>query len=78
MSLLESINLEGWEKPAEKQFKRMFVNQAGKAKDRIFDEISEEVCDSNDNIHLANRYFHNKKSLLKDKLGDIVSYLNHE
>ena len=52
----------------EKQFQRMFVNRMETVKISIFDKISEEVCGSSDHTYLASRYFHNKKSIRKEKL----------
>ena len=66
---LESVHLAGLEKPGEKQFQRMFVNQVEKAKNSVFDEITKEICGSSNHIYLANRYFGNRKSVTKEKLG---------
>jgi hypothetical protein len=74
---LESPHLEGLEKPGEKQFQRMYVRQVEKAKNSIFDEISKEVCNSNDHIYIASRYFKNKKGITKEKLGEWLETVCH-
>ena len=45
------------------------INQVKKAKNSIFDEISKEICGSGNHIYLANQYFGNRKSVMKEKLG---------
>jgi len=74
---LESPHLEGLEKPGEKQFQRMYVRQVEKAKNSIFDEISKEVCNANDHIYIASRYFKNKKGITKEKLGEWLETVCH-